>query len=701
MRTLLVDNYDSFTYNLFDLIAQVNGWDPHVVANDAPMPAAEELLAAYDNIVISPGPGTPCSDQDLGRWAEVIQYPDIPVLGVCLGHQGICHVHGATVDVAPEPRHGRPSFVEHVGTGLFGGIPSPFTAIRYHSLAVSGLPDDIEPIAWSEDGVVMGVRHRKLPQWGVQFHPESIGTEHGRQLLQNFTDLAAEWHGARGRTFARRSRPKRSSDPAGPRRTAGKHTHRVVFRALPATADPELIFMSLFGDSPTSFWLDSGTGGRFSFMGDATGADSVVAAADVQKSTITLTSAVGQRVLARGFFDWLQDDLASRAVEVPTGLPFDFGLGWIGYLGYELKAECGGDRRHRSTEPDAMLVFADRAVAIDHQTSQLYLLALVPLDDENAAEEWFAEVAGRVNALAGAEAPDAPVAVTVPDVSARHDATTYLGLIEECMRELYRGETYEVCLTNMLSARITLDGWESYRRLRAFSPAPYGAYLRFGALSVLSTSPERFLRIAANGVMESKPIKGTRRRGHDATEDLALARDLRSHPKDQAENMMIVDLVRNDLGHSAVVGSVHVPQLFEVESYATVHQLVSTVRAQKRPEVSSVEAVRRAFPGGSMTGAPKIRTMQIIDRLEGGPRGIYSGVIGYFSLSGAVDLGMTIRTVVAKPGAATYGVGGAIITLSDPEREVEETMTKAAAFGKLLNRSGADLIHRTRRDEAR
>ncbi|MGW4249488.1 anthranilate synthase component II, partial [Nocardia sp. NPDC004722] len=194
MRTLLIDNYDSFTYNLYQLISQVNGVEPVVVRNDE-VGSIEELgLERFDNIVISPGPGRPDVPRDFGISAEVIARAELPLLGVCLGHQGIVLAVGGEVVAAPRARHGYPDRITHDGRDLFAGVPQDFSAVRYHSLCAGRpLPAELEVTATATDGVVMGVRHRTRPQWGVQFHPESISSEHGELLLRNFADLTTSY----------------------------------------------------------------------------------------------------------------------------------------------------------------------------------------------------------------------------------------------------------------------------------------------------------------------------------------------------------------------------------------------------------------------------------------------------------------------------------------------------------------------------
>jgi para-aminobenzoate synthetase len=746
VRTLIVDNYDSFTFNLFHLFAEVNGEEPVVVRNDEDFTV--EDLRCFDNVVLSPGPGRPQRRSDFGLCADVIAASALPLLGVCLGHQGLCHFHGGEVAAAPEVRHGRLSPIVHRQADLFAGIPSPFAAVRYHSLAVTRLSADLEAIAWTADGVLMGVRHRRLPAWGVQFHPESIATEHGRRLAQNFGDLTRRWRERNPRPDPRRrgvfvSRAKnRHLDSPRPVATQLPH-FRVLVRRFASDLAAERVYDSFYRASAAAFWLDSSMQqpelGRFSFMGDAGGPLARVVAADVWDETITVESGgdtKAKKVVKGSFFDWLDADLAARQVEVPP-LPFEFALGWVGYLGYELKAETGGRRAWRSENPDAAMIFADRAIAFDHERREIHLLALAAVDDEAPASRWLADTERRLADLAriadlarfaDVSAPAAgidadvariaddagvagdtvagdadvagvagdmpglppPSARSVGTLELRHDRAAYLRRIDACQRAIQEGESYEVCLTNSLTVEGSLEPWEAYRYLRRLNPAPFGALLRFGGLAVLGCSPERFLSVSRDRRVESRPIKGTRRRSPSSSEDRRLRDELASSEKDRAENLMIVDLVRNDLGVCAEAGSVHVPRLFDVETYASAHQLVSTVRATLRRDRSAVRCVRAAFPGGSMVGAPKIRTMQILDSLEGGPRGVYAGALGYFSLAGSVDLSIAIRTLVVGRERATYGVGGAVVAQSYPADEYEETAVKAAAILRLFGATFPD-----------
>jgi para-aminobenzoate synthetase len=671
---LLVDNYDSFTYNLFQLLAQVNGRTPHVIRNDDRRQWAALSQADFDGVVISPGPGRPERDRDFGISAAAIRDWELPVLGICLGHQGLCHLYGGRVGYAPEPMHGRLSAVHHGARELFAGIPSPLRAVRYHSLLVDEVPPELEVTAWTGDGLVMAVRHRERPAWGVQFHPESIATEHGYRLVDNFRELV----GAR-----RRPTPAPTTSAPVAAATPRPAAYRRHARELPSGASPAELLEALFPGARYRFWLDSShlvPGlSRYSVIG-APGPLGELVRYDVARQRVTVEGPGGVQRHDEPVLRYLDRELARRRLD-PSGTGFD--LGYVGYLGYEVRADLGSPVRHRSEEPDAAFMFIDRAVVFDHETGAVEALALSTPETVDQALDWLDAAKAVADDLAGRRRaqPPAPVpAAERPVTTRRHGTDRYRRLIDECLRQIHEGESYEICLTNQLRWSGRVDPWRLYQQLRAVNPAPYAAFLDFGEFAVLSCSPERFLRLDATGVVESKPIKGTRRRGRTPEDDRALVGELRHAEKDLAENLMIVDLVRNDLGVVCEPGSVAVPELFTVESYATVHQLVSTVRGRLSGEHTFLDCVGACFPAGSMTGAPKLRTMEIIDGLEDGPRGVYSGALGYLSLSGTADLSVVIRTMVVHPDRVTIGVGGAITALSDPEAEIVEADLKAQAL---------------------
>jgi para-aminobenzoate synthetase len=693
MTTLLIDNHDSNTFNLFQLLALIEGEVPEVLRNDE-ADWSELDVERFSKVVISAGPGRPDRPRDFGLSSGALAVAELPLLGVCLGHQGLVIAHGGTVGPAPQPMHGRRSRIHHSGTELFEGVPQDFLAVRYHSLAAHDpIPAELEVTARTTSGTVMAVRHRERPHWGVQFHPESVETEFGERLLRNFSALCEKRRGVRAAPRAQRPAP----EPPRPRPPARALETIVVTVEDPP--DSESAFVHLYGSEPTAFWLDSASHrlgmGRYSYMGASGGPLSYLATHDVASGELTTVGPDGGvERRSTAFLDWLDERVAEFAVE---GREFFTG-GLVGYLGYELRAECSSPISQRSSFPDAALLFADRLIAYDHQDARAHVVALAEAGGHEEALAWAQGTAERLRALGSAPTPpplpDTPGGVS--EFHLRQDAAEYLRDIEICQQHLAAGESYEICLTNELVGAPCPEALSLHRVLRRVNPAPYGAYLRLGGVEVASSSPERFLALDRQGRLEARPIKGTAARGATPGEDREAAARLRAGAKDRAENLMIVDVLRNDLGRIAEVGSVTVPSLMGVESYATVHQLVSTVRARLREGATMVDCLRACFPGGSMTGAPKPRTMEILDGLEMRPRGVYSGAIGYLGVDGSADLSIAIRTLVNSSEALTIGAGGAITVQSDPHGELRELLLKARAPLEAVG-----LARHGRRDAAR
>ncbi|HYW19305.1 MAG TPA: aminodeoxychorismate synthase [Nodularia sp. (in: cyanobacteria)] len=681
MRTLIIDNYDSYTFNLYQMIAQVNGELPLVIRNDQ-IEWDDLTKLKFDNVVISPGPGRPENVKDFGICREVIENVDIPLLGVCLGHQGLAHVYGGTVIHAPEIRHGRLSKINHNGSELFKGIPPSFSVVRYHSLMVAEeLPSCLETVAWTEEGLIMALRHRHLPFWGVQFHPESICTEYGWNLLENFRDITEQFSGL---GTGKKTSFQLTFDYAEGKPAPASHSqYQVCSKKLDIYRDPEQVFVHLFGEDNHAFWLDSSLVepglSRFSFMGGSGGLNSLLVEYRTQTQEITITQSGTVTRCTDSIFDYLKHEINRRQCK-SDHLPFDFNCGFVGYFGYELKAECGSELVHPASLPDAMFLLADQMIVFDHQEQNIYLVCLTKNQQTTHAHAWFESTEKQLRTLA----PRMPIVAMgskdpiIFNLSRSHQ--TYIEDIQKCLSEIKEGESYQICLTNKLYTDATPDPLKFYRTLRRVNPAPYAAFLRCGDVAIACSSPERFLRIDRTGWVETKPIKGTSRRGETPAEDQILREQLRKSEKDRAENLMIVDLLRNDLGLICEVGSIHVPKLMDVETYATVHQLVSTIRGCLRSDMAATDCIKNAFPGGSMTGAPKIRTMKIIDHLEQEARGVYSGAIGFLALNGAADLNIVIRTALLTPNGTSIGIGGGIVALSDAEAEFEEAVLKAKAL---------------------
>ncbi len=362
------------------------------------------------------------------------------------------------------------------------------------------------------------------------------------------------------------------------------------------------------------------------------------------------------------------------------GLPFSGGA--LGYFGYDL-----GRRIERIPSlaadaegiPDMAVGIYDWALVVDHEARRSRLVAA-----DAARLRFCAGLVARADGGRRAGRPPTPFRV-LGRVRSNLSHGDYRSAVARIQHYLREGDCYQVNLAQRFSAPAEGDPWEAYLQLRQINPAPFGAYLSNPACQVLCSSPERFLRVNGRDV-ETRPIKGTAPRGRDPIEDLMLGDALRHSTKDRAENLMIVDLLRNDLGKVCAIGSVHVPRLFELERFARVQHLVSTIRGRLADGRTALDLLRACFPGGSITGAPKLRAMEIIEELEPQRRGVYCGSIGYVGFDGAMDTNIAIRTLVHSDGVARFWAGGGIVADSDAESEYRECYHKAAALLDLLER---------------
>lgn len=363
-------------------------------------------------------------------------------------------------------------------------------------------------------------------------------------------------------------------------------------------------------------------------------------------------------------------------------LPFCGGA--IGYFGYDLARSLEhlpSTARNAEAIPDMCVGIYDWAVIVDHRKRTACLVSLGL--DKSTHTQW--------NALCTLfeslfEAQESRFAVTSPVIS-NMDETGYAGAFGRIKRYIQEGDCYQVNLAQRFSAKAEGDPWLAYQYLRKISPAPFMAYLNYPGLQVLSASPERFLQVKGSHV-ETRPIKGTRPRSADPGKDAANAAELKASLKDRAENVMIVDLLRNDIGKSCATGSVRADRLFVLESFANVHHLVSTVTGKLAEGKAALDLLRGCFPGGSITGAPKLRAMEIIEELEPHRRGIYCGAIGYIGFDGNMDTSIAIRTAVYSSHEIRFWAGGGIVADSDMQKEYRETWDKASSMLQLVTYFG-------------
>ncbi|KAF8203806.1 ADC synthase [Pholiota molesta] len=650
-RLLLVDSYDSFTHNLAALCLTI------IKNDDLTIDDLRPYLSYFSCVVVGPGPGSPDIAEDIGLVRDLWKLKEkdiLPIFGVCLGLQSL-----AIENAWPN------SQIHHNSTHLFESVGS-IKAVRYHSLHVElKQHGDVEELAWAQDEgngrVVMGARHKHRPFWAVQYHPESVCTDHGGiEVVANFWRLAQDWMKISGRRIS----PWNSTvtDILG---------HPWPYAAPPSRPlsliqPPSVVTVSLkrqdlsaisiceaFGASEekSNFVLleSAAQPGRFSIIGA------------ISSSTLHITYRIGDASVclkkdgatshelleSQDIWTWLARFMRSR--KVTDGIRT--------FLSGEASLENTSNRH-----PDVNLVFIERSVILD--TQQGKLITNTP-SASNAS-------------------------ITLPDKA------RYISKIQQAKEHLFAGDSYELCLTAQTHISIpsssssqssSSTSWERYKHLRKSNPAPHSAYLRLHPTTLLSSSPERFLSYSRGPgtICQLRPIKGTE----------ALV----GSPKEVAENLMIVDLIRHDL-HGVVGEDVVVKQFCSVEEYETVWQLVSVIEGKLSDKATPFLVLRQCLPPGSMTGAPKKRSVEILQDLEDQERGIYSGVFGYWCVGGGGDWSVTIRSCFKYeeprdtigndpevPEEWVIGAGGAITALSDPEGEWEEMVIKLhsvlRAFGAL------------------
>ncbi|KAL4783848.1 ADC synthase [Aspergillus varians] len=765
LKVLIIDHYDSYTNNILQLLQgsvvdaagqEYPEWSVAIVRFDQFSwdTFSTDILPSLDAIILSPGPGSPEREADFGFNSRLVREANVPILGICLGHQGIGTTFGAKIIHTPNIKHGQICQVLHKDIGVLRDLPQGFDAVRYNSLVLDfeDLPSDLEATAWTYDPedasqkVLMGIQHKHRPIFGTQWHPESVCSTYGVQIVHNFRNVVLDFWAQRTpwnrwtthEIVTKAALPKSIQDenvikqaaqvaPSVPLGTPTPDEYPYVVKAATLGKGPsaQLVFQSLVKGTSADgeVWLDSAK------VRDSHSRNSYLAPAAFALSYSSKTQSVSiyqngaplkSEKLQTTYWTWLDafhQDIIQKNTETLAsallGQDPDVGqpllqVGLLGYFGYELKRESlpgytytASPNQAAGQHSDSRLLFTNTVFRLDNYTGEWTVFGLIqkgPTDPVGEfinsptkvglSEAQFDAIIAQARGVfsTGSHLPS-PTPEPLPPFTALDNEETYSETIRAAQQAIKEGETYELTLTTRFEATSPKanDPYALYLALRARNPAPYSAYVNFPShdLSILSSSPERFISIDRDGVAEMKPIKGTLAVSPDPQEDERRKNQLATDVKELAENLMIVDLIRSDLHNISPSKSIKVPKLLHVESYETVHQLVTTIQSHIAPTIGSVKAIERCFPPGSMTGAPKLRSVQLLDGLEQHrERGIYSGSLGYLCASGSVDQSVVIRTIVRTGDKLELGAGGAITWLSEADKEWEEVLVKANAVAE-------------------
>ncbi|MFH1593499.1 MAG: aminodeoxychorismate synthase component I [Candidatus Omnitrophota bacterium] len=475
--------------------------------------------------------------------------------------------------------------------------------------------------------------------------------------------------------------------------TDTRYAHLPIIERLKLKVSCASEVYNLFKDLPYSFFLDSAlaknTLGRYSFIG----AEPFLVFRS-KKDRIVLDWIKRREVIKGNPFSALKGLLKQFRMDPEKRFPFPFVGGGVGYFSYDLK-DFNETLPDMATDdlgmPGCIFSFYDCILIFDHSKEE-YFIASSGFPEtgrkrlyrqrarlENLKNRIHAGIAHGGRPGSSGVVPGRDLSSSAIKLKANFTRDSFIRAIGKAKEYIKAGDIYQVNLSQRFNAKLDADPFELYKVLRSVNPAPFAAFLNFGGTKIVSASPERFLKKDGK-YLETRPIKGTRPRGNNDLEDLKLKKELTLSVKDRAENLMIIDLERNDLGRICKYGSVHVSKFMTCEKYATVFHLVSTVEGELRDGVDSIDCLVNCFPGGSITGAPKIRSMEIIEELEPVKRGVYTGSIGYIGFNDNMDTSIAIRTIVVKGRDAYFQVGGGIVYDSDPEKEYQETLDKAKAL---------------------
>ena len=647
---LVVDNHGFTTRILTHQLGAV-----HIITATE---LAEVKLDDYSHLVIGHGP----AKADLELLKSV---PNLPMLAIGAGYQHLAETYGHRTTSSVQPIYGQPVTHNHSSTGIFAGVPNPVELISYHPWRLASMaPMDFSIHAVDDNDDVLAFRVQGTHHWGIHADPAALQSTAGATLIENFLALA----------------PKRADTAKEPMvaRTTDQPVS-VFTRQLPGELDTASTFINLQGKASAAFWLDSASAhlgqGNISLLGTNLGPLAQTIRWDVETHQLDVHTDDTVHSLNVDVLEYLTDH-SWQPAHVPN-FP-GFTGGWVGYLGYEAKqATLAGHRNTwRASTPDAYWIRPQSFIVYDHHKQRTVLFAY---QDASLLDDIESTL------VFGPTLDTAPAERGSIEGRWRLSAKEYQQAVARIQTQLNSGAAAGICLTDTFTMAVDdLDGLQLYLRLRSCNPAPYAGYLRFNTfddnLEILAASPEKYLSVDAEGTMETKPIKGTVARSQDPYLDDEVAKKLARDPKTQSENLMIADLLRDDLAPVTVPGTVQVPKLMAVESFATVHQLVTTVTGQLLPGTPVTQALAAVFPGGSMTGAPKLASLAVLEDLEAGPRGVYSGALGWIGGNNAAELSVVIRTIVLDDGHLSIGAGGAVVVDSDPAAENQEKHLKAQAL---------------------